>query len=132
MESQSMWRERALTSLRIMTALLLIEYATMKLFSFPSPLPEMSYPLPPLLVVAGGIELIVGSLILVGLFTRIAAFIASGEMAFAYFLEHAPISFWPAVSRGDLAILFCFIFLYIVFAGPGVLSLDAYFASRKK
>lgn len=132
MEFSDVWRERALTALRVMASLLLIEYGTMKLFLFPSPLPEIAYPLPPLLLVAGGIELIVGLLILFGLFTRMAAFIASGEMAVAYFMEHAPISFWPAISRGDLAILFCFIFLYVVCAGPGALSLDVYFASRRK
>ena len=74
---------------------------------------------------AGAIELVGGILLLGGLFTRSAAFILSGEMAFAYFLSHAPNSFFPILNRGDGAILYCFIFLYIVFAGPGPWSLDA-------
>jgi putative oxidoreductase len=75
--------------------------------------------------VAGVIELVGGALIALGLLTRPAAFIASGMCAFAYFLAHAPQNFFPVLNGGDAAILYCFFFLYLVFAGPGPLSLDA-------
>lgn len=74
--------------------------------------------------VAGMIEVVAGTLIMVGLFTSIAAFIASGEMAFAYFLSHAPRAFWPIENRGELAALFCFVFLYIAARGSGIWSVD--------
>jgi putative oxidoreductase len=74
---------------------------------------------------AGIIELVAGALIAVGLFTRPAAFLASGTMAFAYFLGHASQSFWPVNNGGDAAILYCFVFLYFAFAGAGPISLDA-------
>ena len=80
---------------------------------------------------AGAIELVGGALVALGLFTRLAALIMSGEMAFAYFLSHAPRGFFPILNRGDGAILFCFVFLYIVFAGAGAWSLDA-LISRKR
>ena len=75
--------------------------------------------------IAGIIELITGTLIVLGLFTRPAAFLASGTMAAAYFMAHAPQSFFPVNNGGDAAVLYCFVFLYLVFAGPGPLSLDA-------
>jgi putative oxidoreductase len=80
--------------------------------------------LPPLIMVAGMIELVGGALVTVGLFTRYAAFIMSGEMAAAYFMVHAPKSFFPALNMGEGAILFCFVFLYIAAAGPGPWSID--------
>jgi putative oxidoreductase len=95
-----------------------------KLVGFPAPMPGMDH-LPPLLLVAGIIELVCGALITLGLFTRIAAFLASGEMAVAYFMGHMSHGFWPALNQGEAAILFCFIFLYLVFAGPGEWSVDA-------
>jgi putative oxidoreductase len=79
----------------------------------------------PRMLVAGSIELVGGTLIAVGLFGALAAFIASGEMAFAYFLAHAPHGFWPIVNRGELALLYCFAFLFIAASGPGRWSLDA-------
>jgi putative oxidoreductase len=118
----SRWQPYVLAILRIVTGLLLLEHATMKFFHFPAPL--MPGPLPTLLVVAGAIELAAGVLITIGLFTRIAAFIASGELAFAYFIGHFPKSFWPGVNMGENAILLCFIFLYIAAAGPGAWALD--------
>jgi putative oxidoreductase len=75
---------------------------------------------------AGVLELLGGALLIVGLFTRPVAFVLSGMMAFAYFLAHAPKSFFPALNGGDAAILFCFGFLYLVFAGAGSVSLDAF------
>jgi putative oxidoreductase len=80
--------------------------------------------------VAGVIEIVVGPLIAIGLLTRIAAFIASGEMAAAYFKQHAPHSFWPIVNKGELAVAFCFVFLFVFAFGPGRLSLDR--AIRRK
>jgi putative oxidoreductase len=74
---------------------------------------------------AGVIELIAGALLLLGLFTRIAAFILSGELAFAYFIGHAPKGFYPLTNGGESAVLFCFIFLYLAAAGGGAWSLDA-------
>ncbi|HWI88978.1 MAG TPA: DoxX family protein [Sphingomicrobium sp.] len=119
----SRWQPQLLAILRIVTGLLLVEHGTMKFFHFPAPL--MPGPLPPLLVAAGAIELVTGVLVTVGLFTRLAAFIASGELAFAYFIGHFPKSFWPGINMGETAILFCFVFLYLAAAGPGAWSVDA-------
>jgi putative oxidoreductase len=76
------------------------------------------------MLVAGAIEVVTGLLVTVGYYTRIAAFIASGEMAAAYFMAHAPQGFWPALNMGELAIMFCFVFLYLAFAGAGAWALD--------
>lgn len=113
-----------LSLLRIVTALLFMQHGLMKLVHFPAPQPGVPSPLPLLLVVAALIEVFGGALVVLGLQTRAAALICSGEMAFAYFMVHAPRSFWPGINGGDAAILFCFIFLYLVFAGPGAWSLD--------
>lgn len=110
----------ALAALRVITALLFIEHGTQKLFGFP-PAP---YAITTLFFVAGVIELVGGVLILLGLFTRPVAFLLSGEMAIAYFTVHMPINFFPANNQGDGAVLFCFIFLFLVFAGPGEWALD--------
>jgi putative oxidoreductase len=88
-------------------------------------MPGPGGPLPTMIMAAGAIELVGGALIALGLFTRPAAFLASGTMAVAYFMAHAPKSFWPAVNMGEAAILYCFIFLYLAFAGPGSWSVDA-------
>ena len=119
----SRWQQQLLALLRIVTGLLFLEHGTQKFFAFPAPFP-MPGPLPPMLMAAGVIELVAGVLITVGLFTRLAAFIASGEMAIGYFMMHAPQGFWPAVNKGEAAILFCFIFLYLAAAGPGAWSVD--------
>jgi putative oxidoreductase len=110
--------------LRIMAALLFMEHGLMKLFAFPAAQAGAPSPLPTLLVVAAVIEVGGGALIALGLFTRIVAFIAAGEMAVAYFMAHMSKSFWPGINGGDAAILFCFIFLYIAAAGPGAWSVD--------
>ncbi len=108
--------------MRIVSGLLVLEHATSKFFAFPVPFPVQ--PLPPLLIAAGVIELTAGVLITLGLFTRLAAFIVSGEMAAAYFIGHFPHGFWPIANMGEPAILFCFVFLYIAAAGPGAWSID--------
>lgn len=122
MPNLSPYAPRALSILRIMAGLLYFEHATQKFFAFPVPFPMQ--PLPPLFVAAGTIELIAGSLIALGLFTRFAALIASGEMAVAYFMVHNPQAFWPIVNKGEVVILFCFVFFYLIFAGPGAWALD--------
>jgi putative oxidoreductase len=125
MSKLDQWSPRVLSVLRIMTALLVIEHATMKFFAFPAAMPGPGGALPPIIIVAGVIELVAGSLIALGLFTRPAAFLASGTMAAAYFIGHATQGFWPILNQGEAAIMFCFVFLYLVFAGPGSWSLDA-------
>jgi putative oxidoreductase len=119
------WAPRVLSILRIVTALLFMQHGLMKLFDFPGPQPGAPDPLPPLLMAAAWLEVVGGGLIALGLFTRIAAFICSGEMAVAYFMAHASQGFWPALNHGELSIMYCFVFLYLVFAGPGPWSLDA-------
>lgn len=112
----------ALALLRIVTALLFIEHGTAKLLNFPAS--EMHPPLFSLFGLAGVLEIVGGALVLLGFFTRIAAFLLSGQMAIAYWMAHAPQSFFPVNNGGDAAILFCFIFLYLVFAGPGAFAMD--------
>ena len=117
------WSPYALAALRIMTALLMLQHTTMKFFAFPAPMP-MPGPLPGIIIASGVIEAVTGILILLGLFTRPAAFLASGTMAAAYFLGHATQGFWPILNQGEAAIMFCFAFFYLIFAGPGAWSLD--------
>jgi len=119
------WSPRVLAAVRIITALLFIEHGLMKLVAFPAAVPGLPTPLPTILLVAALIEIVGGALIAVGLFTRITAFICSGEMAVAYFMFHAPRGFWPSLNQGEPAILFCFVFLYLAFAGAGAWSVDA-------
>jgi putative oxidoreductase len=110
--------------LRIMTALLFMEHGTMKLLNFPAsdnPGPALFS----LIGFAGMLELVGGLLLVLGLFTRPVAFILSGQMAVAYFMAHAPHSFFPIVNKGEGAILFCFVFLYLAAAGAGPWSVDA-------
>ena len=116
------WHPQLLALLRIVVGLLFLEHALSKFFAFPVPFPV--HPLPPLLIAAGVIELVAGVLVTIGLFTRIAAFVASGEMAVGYFMSHFPQGFWPIANKGEAAILFCFVFLYIAAAGPGAWSID--------
>jgi len=114
----------ALAALRIVTALLFIAHGTQKLFGFPAAADGGGGSLPPLMLVAGILEVFGGLLILVGFLTRPVAFVLSGFAAAAYFMAHAPQSFFPVLNGGDAAILYCFVFLYFVFAGPGAWSLD--------
>lgn len=126
----SEWSPRLLSVLRIMSALLFLAHGTQKLLGFPAP-PASGLPAAfTLSWTAGVLELVGGVLLALGLFTRPVAFVLSGQMAFAYFLAHAPRNFYPVLNGGDAAILYCFIFLYIAAAGPGPWSLDAVRAQR--
>ena len=120
----SRWQSQLLALLRIVSALLFLEHGTAKLFAFPVAQPGAPDPLPTMLLAAAVIELVAGVLIALGLFTRLAAFVAAGEMAVAYFMGHFPRGFWPVANMGDAAILFCFVFLYLAAAGPGAWSAD--------
>jgi putative oxidoreductase len=124
MPNLTAWSPRMLSLLRIIAALLFMEHGLMKLIHFPAAQAGAPDPLPPIMLAAACIEIVGGGLIALGLFTRIAAFVCSGEMAVAYFMAHAPQNFWPGINQGDPAILFCFIFLYLAFAGGGPWSLD--------
>lgn len=125
------WAPRLLSVLRVITALVILQYALTKLFGFPYFEPLSNQPAFTLYWFTGAIELVFGALVLGGLFTRFAAFILSGEMAFAYFIEHAPHSFFPLLNEGNEAVLFCFSFLYLAVAGGGPWSLDALLKRNK-
>jgi putative oxidoreductase len=119
-----LWSPRLLSILRVVTAFVFMEHGTQKLLGLPpSPQPMPSH-LPPLLMVAGILEAFGGLLILFGLLTRPVALILAGEMAVAYFMVHARHSFWPLVNRGESAVLYCFIFLFLAVAGGGAWSID--------
>jgi len=118
------WSPRLLSVLRIVVALLFLEHGLSKYFGFPAPAPA-SFQVLGILGLAGAIETLAGILVAIGLFTRAAAFIASGEMAFAYFMSHFPKNFFPMINGGDAAILYCFIFLFIALEGGGPWSIDA-------
>ena len=116
------WRPYILSILRIVVGLLFLQHGLSKVFNFPAPSPVPS--LSGLMILAAFLETIGALLFVVGAYTRIVAFILSGEMAFAYFMAHAPRSFYPVVNGGELAVIYCFIFLYFAFAGGGPLSVD--------
>lgn len=113
-------RPYILSVLRIVVALLFLEHGLQKYFGFPSAGPPMT----PLLYVQGAIEIVGGILLLTGAYTRPVAFILAGDMAVAYFMVHFPRSFFPAMNGGDAAVLYCFVFFYIMFAGGGAWSVD--------
>jgi putative oxidoreductase len=125
----SAWSPHLLSVLRIMSGLLFLEHGTSKVFGFPTPPMHPPGPPPPhfmmlLAQASGPIELIGGILLAIGLFTRLTAFILSGEMAVAYFTAHAHNSFYPMLNKGEIAVLYCFVFLYLAAAGGGPWSLD--------
>ncbi len=145
------WSPKVLSLLRFVSGLLFLQHGMQKVLHFPpSPPPtpaaaaaaaaakaaaagavKAAPSLAGMLAPASGpIELVGGILLVIGLFSRTAALICSGEMAIAYFTAHAPRSFFPILNGGDAAVLYCFIFFYLVFAGPGPISLDALMKKR--
>jgi putative oxidoreductase len=124
-EAMAAWAPRALSVLRIVTGLLIIQHGMGKLIGFPVYPPYASVQPLSLIGAAGFIELIGGALLILGLLTRPVAFIVSGEMAFAYFIVHAPKDFYPLINGGTLAIAYCFTCLYLASAGGGPWSVDA-------
>ena len=119
------WAPRMLSILRIMAGLLLLQHGTGKLLGFPAGAVPPTFSLASMSVYAGFIEFVCGILLVLGLFSRVAAFVASGMTAVAYFYAHAPQGFYPILNRGELAVLYCFVFLYLAAAGPGPWSIDA-------
>ena len=123
------WRQKMLSVLRIVTALLFLTHGSSKILSFP--LSPASGPEPgSLLWIAGMMELVGGLLLLIGFLTRPVAFLLSGQMAVAYWTVHAPVGTLPALNGGEAAVLYCFIFRYFVFAGAGPWSVDAWFKEK--
>jgi putative oxidoreductase len=125
MTPSTIWAPRILSVLRVVVGLILLQYGLAKLFGFPAVDMFAELKWTSLFGIAGFFELIGGTLLILGLFTQPVAFILSGEMACAYFIEHFPHSFFPIQSEGDLAVALCFTFLYLCFAGGGPWSLDA-------
>ena len=120
----SKWTPRVLSVLRVVAGFLIMQHGMQKLLGLPAPMPGGTVPLLSLFGVSGALELVVGVLVLLGLFTRLAAFILSGEMAVAYFMAHAPQGFWPLLNKGELAALYSFVFLFLAVAGGGEWALD--------
>lgn len=130
MDKLTPYAPRILSVLRIVTGLLFLEHGTQKLLSFP-PGEHAGVPVDlSLMGLSGVFELVGGALILLGLFTRPVAFILSGMMAVAYWTVHFPGNPYPVNNQGDAATLYCFVFLYLVFAGPGPISVDANLRKR--
>jgi len=127
------WAPYLLSILRIVVAFLYFQVGSAKWFAFPAAIMPGggTAPVGSLVWFAGVIEVVGGTLFVLGLFTRPVAFILSGEMAFAYFIGHAPNGFWPVLNQGSPAIFYCFTFLYFSAAGPGPWSLDALLARRR-
>lgn len=127
------WSPRVLSILRIVTAFMFIAHGTQKLFNAPASTmgggPESPFTL---MGFGGVLELVGGVLLFVGLFTRAVAFILCGEMAVAYFMVHASRGFLPLVNMGELAVLYCFVFLFFSVAGGGEWSLDSFWSDRKQ
>ncbi len=128
--ASTLWSSRFLSLLRIVAAFLFAAHGSQKLFAFPVASPRASVDLVSLSGLAGVLEAAGGLLLLLGLFTRPVAFVLAGEMAVAYFLRHAPEGFWPILNRGELAALYCFLWLYFAAVGAGPWSLDALWGGR--
>lgn len=127
------WPSRMLAVFRIVAGLVFITFGTMKMFGYP-PAPVQMPPFNPMTQIglAGLLEVVGGLLIVLGLFTRPVAFVLAGEMAVAYFQGHAPRSFFPSINNGTPAIMYCFLFLYLMVAGGGAWSIDAMIARSKR
>jgi putative oxidoreductase len=131
--SRSPWAGRMLGVFRIVAGAVFVTAGTMKLFGYPpSPVPIPPFGLTDQMGIGGILEVFGGAAIVLGLLTRPVAFVLAGEMAVAYFQFHAPQSFWPTINGGMPAILYCFFFLYLTFAGPGPWSIDAGIARSKE
>jgi putative oxidoreductase len=117
------WAPRMLSVLRMVAAFMFMANGAQKLFNYPPSAHPMSH-LPPLMLLAGVLECFGGLLVLLGLFTRPVAFVLAGEMATAYFMVHAPRGFWPILNKGELAVLYCFVFLYLAGVGGGTWSVE--------
>ncbi len=128
--SGEVWAARFLSILRIVAAFLFMQHGAQKLFGVFAMSQMHLLPLFSFMGLGGVLEFFGGLLVLLGFFTRPAAFILSGEMAVGYFMFHAPKGFWPILNGGDLAVLWCFVFLYLAVAGGGAWSLDR--ALRRK
>jgi putative oxidoreductase len=124
-DSLTRWSPQALSLLRIVAGLVILQYGTAKILGFPAVPMFAGVKLASLYGVAGMIELVGGALLLLGLFTRPVALILSGEMAAAYFMSHLPKGFIPLLNGGNEAVIYCFVFFYLFFAGPGPWSVDA-------
>jgi putative oxidoreductase len=120
----SAWTPTLLAVLRIVTALLFMQHGIAKLFHIPRVAMFDNVELFSLMGLAGVLELVGGALLLIGFLTRPVAFILSGQMAVAYFMAHASKSLWPTLNQGELAALYCFVFLFLAAAGPGRFSVD--------
>lgn len=128
---ETIWAPRVLSIVRVVSALIFMEHGTQKLLNFPpNPPGRTAVELFSLYGFAGSLEIVGGILLVLGLFTRPVAFILSGEMAFAYWMGHAPRNIFPILNGGDASILYCFLFLYLAFAGGGAWSLDQKFWKR--
>lgn len=119
------WTPYLLSVLRFVTGLTLLQHGTGKILHFPAGVVPPTFNLASMPGYAGYIELVCGILLVLGLFTRPAAFLASGMTAVAYFMVHAPQGFFPILNKGELAVVYCFVFLYLCAAGPGPWSIDA-------
>jgi putative oxidoreductase len=128
----SSWSPYLLSLLRIVAASGFITHGTQKLFGVPTVDPRATVELMSRSGLAGVIEVVGGTLLLVGLFTRPVAFLCSGQMAAAYFLAHAPRNAWPILNGGELASVYCFLFLYFVAAGGGPVSIDAMMRGKRR
>lgn len=127
------WAGHVRSIVRIVTGLVFMSFGSLKLFNVPaSGMPGFPAHITSLPGFAGALEVFGGLLVVLGLFTRPVAFLLSGEMAVAYFTSHAPRSFWPPINQGTPAIMYCFWFLYLVFAGAGPWSIDAMIARAKR
>ncbi len=121
----ALWAPRLLSLLRIMAAFLFMAHGAQKLLAWPINEPREPATMLSLMWVAGILELVGGGMLLLGLFTRPVAFLLSGQMAVAYFMAHAPRGFWPLLNGGEVAVIFCFLLLYLAAAGGGPWSVDA-------
>ncbi|MBC7930567.1 MAG: DoxX family protein [Rubrivivax sp.] len=136
-QTLSRWTPQVLSILRIVAAFLLTAHGSQKVMNFPpapppppqaaaqQQAPAAPKEVPLIITVAGWLELVGGLLLLIGLFTRPVAFILSGLMAVAYFMAHAPGGFWPIINKGELAVILCFVYFYLFFAGGGPWSVDS-------